>query len=944
MRFYEDPRKTSENRLPARSNYIPFGASEYKLLNGEWRFNYYSRDIDVPEEIDAWGSIPVPSCWQLYGYEDPNYTNINYPYPCDQPYVPDDNPCGVYERDFDVEKKSGKLYFVLEGVSSCAIVYINGAYVGFSQGSHLKAEFDITEYVRKGKNTLRVKVLKWCCGSYLEDQDFFRYNGIFRDCYLLSRPEGHIFDVDVFSHDNKNIIAKADKAAKITLFDADGKVLEIAENTEKAEFALGAPILWNAEKPYLYTVRFECQGEIIERRVGLRTIAVSEKKELLINGTPVKLRGVNHHDSTKNNGWCMTKEELKADLLLMKSLNMNCVRTSHYPPMPCFVDLCDELGFYVVLETDIETHGFLRRFSNIAYRFDVESTDWPCTDEKWEGEYVERMQRATQAFKNNSSVIMWSTGNESGHGKNHLSMIKWIRGLGDGRLVHCEDASRQNISANTDVFSRMYPSLSWIEEYLNNEEYPLPLFLCEYSHAMGNSPGDVYYYNELMDKYPNFIGGCVWEWVDHVVCVDGVQKYGGDFEGELTHDGNFCCDGMVFADRTLKAGSYEVKAAYQPMKTSFEDGVFKIKNRLDFTDLEEYELSYTIESDGEIVESNKIDLALAPHAECELDIKYPALRCKLGAYITFMLSKDGAECARTQHALPFEKIEEKRCEKLAVPEENGDFLAFSGADFEYVFSKHYASFISIKVDGREQLAGMPVLTAERAAIDNERNVRSLWFNDNIWQGENINVLFNKTYNCELKDGKIVAECSLAGVSRKPFFKYTLEISVFEDGRIDNTVKGEVRENVIWLPRLGYEFCLPSTASKFTYFGKGPLENYCDLSHSSFFGMYESSSDAEYVNYVRPQEHGNHFGVNFLEIGELIFTTDKQFEINVSNYSTKALEKAQHTDELVADGFVHLRVDYKNSGVGSNSCGPALEEQFQLKEKNIEFSYSISPKR
>ena len=942
MRFYEDPQKTSENRLAPRSNYIPFGISEYTSLNGEWRFSYFSRDIDVPKTIEKWDTIPVPSCWQLHGYENPNYVNTNYPYPCDQPYVPDDNPCGIYERDFEVEKKWGKLYFVLEGVSSCAIVSLNDQYVGFTQGSRLKAEFDITEYVREGKNTIRVKVLKWCCGSYLEDQDCFRYNGIFRDCYLLARPNGHIFDVDVRSQDNKKIIAVSDRAAKITLLDADGNAIDAAENTEKAEFTLDSPILWNAEKPYLYTVRFERDGETIERKVGLRTIAISDKGELLINGTSVKLRGVNHHDTSKYRGWCMSEEELKRDLLLMKSLNMNCVRTSHYPPMPCFVDLCDELGLYVVLETDIETHGFLSRYPNVPYRFDVESSDWPCTDDKWEGEYVERMQRAVEAFKNNSSVIMWSTGNESGHGKNHISMIKWARSKNDGRLIHAEDASRYNKTENIDVYSMMYPSPEWIEEYLNNKENKLPLYLCEYAHAMGNGPGDVYQYNELMDKYPNFIGGCVWEWADHVSCVDGVQKYGGDFEGELTNDGNFCCDGMVFADRSFRSGTLEIKAAYQPIKTCFDNGKFKITNRFDFTDLEEFDLSYTVESDGETVEAKKIELSLSPHSECEIEIKYPTLKCRYGAYISFTLSKDGVEYAKTQHALPFEKIVEDKGERSANVTENGDFLTFSGEGFEYVFSKHYASFISIKVDGEGQIAAMPALTAQRASIDNERYVRDFWYNDSTFKGENIDVLFSKVYSCELQNGKIVAECSIAGISRKPFFRYTLEISVFEDGRIDKTVKGQVRENAFWLPRLGYEYCLPLSSSDFEYFGMGPCDNYCDLNHCAYYGMYESSADKEYVPYVRPQEHGNHTGVKMLKIGKLIFSTDKKFEINVSNYSTKALEKAQHTDELESDGFVHLRVDYKNSGVGSNACGPSLAEEFRLKEKDIEFSYSIKP--
>lgn len=941
MRDYENPLKTYENRLEPRSNYIPSGVSEYISLNGDWRFAYFKRDIDVPENIEFCESIPVPSCWQLHGYESPNYSNTNYPYPCDQPYVPDDNPCGVYERDFELKDIWGKVYFALEGVSSCAYVYLNGEYVGFTQGSHLKAEFDLTPFVRAGKNVLRVKVLKWCCGSYLEDQDFFRYNGIFRDCYLLLRPVGHIFDFEIKTEENHKITVRSDKKAKIILLDADDTVLQTADDSEYAEFYLDDPILWNAEKPYLYTVRFECCGEKIEKRVGLRTINISSLGELLINGSPVKLRGVNHHDSTKYNGWCMTEEEIRRDLQLMKSLNMNCVRTSHYPPMPCFAEMCDEIGLYVVLETDLETHGFIRRYPHVDYIYDVDAGDWPCNDEKWEKEYIDRMKRAVEQFKNNTSVIMWSTGNESGHGKNHVSMIKWARSKKDGRLIHCEDSSRDGRTENIDVYSMMYPSIEWIENYLKDPNNKLPLFLCEYSHAMGNGPGDVFAYNEIVDKYPNFIGGCVWEWADHVVVCDGVQKYGGDFPDEKTNDGNFCCDGMVFADRGFKSGTLEVKAAYQPMRTSYANGIFIIRNNFDFTDFEECELFYRVETDGKILKEEKIDISLAPHKECEISEKYAALKCDLGAYITFILKKDGAEVARTQHKLPFEKNPVKRTELTVAPIESGDELIFKGDRFEYVFSKHYGEFTSIKIDGEEQILSAPALTAARAATDNEVHIHTRWYNDTIWDGENLNVLSKKVYSCNCDGRRIELECSASGISRKPFFKYTYYVAVFEDGRIERRVTGKVREDTIWLPRLGFEFLLPKEYSDFRYFGMGPCENYCDMNHCAFYGMYESNAKKEYVPFVRPQEHGNHTGVKMLEIGKMMFSSDKDFECNVSEYSTEALERAKHTDELFSDGAIHLRIDYKNSGVGSNSCGPELDPKYRLSEKDIDFSFTMS---
>ena len=368
MRIYEDPRKTSENRLPARSWYIPGGVSETIDLNGLWRFKYYPEDQLAEGEITDWDTIPVPSCWQLQGYENPNYTNVNYPYPVDMPYVPDANPCGVYERDFDLQSPWGRVYYVLEGVSSCAFVTVNGRYVGFTQGSRLRAEFDVTDFVRAGQNTLRVYVLKWCCGSYLEDQDAFRYNGIFRDTYLLQRPEGHIWDVEMIP-DAKAIHVKLAGGAHARVLDGDRLLFE-TDFEKEFTYAPENPVLWNAEKPHLYTVELARAGETVTLKTGLREVSISDQYELLINGAPVKLRGVNHHDTSKYRGWCQTVEELRRDLELMKSLNINCVRTSHYPPHPAFVSLCDELGLYVVLETDIETHGFTHRRSEPAPGYD----------------------------------------------------------------------------------------------------------------------------------------------------------------------------------------------------------------------------------------------------------------------------------------------------------------------------------------------------------------------------------------------------------------------------------------------------------------------------------------------------------------------------------------------------------------------------------------------
>ncbi len=945
MRFYENIQKTSENREAPRSYYIPSGKSEYTLLNGTWRFHYFARDTELTRNITEWDEIPVPSCWQIYGYENPNYTNVNYPYPCDPPYVPDDNPCGVYERDITIDSVWGKVYFVLEGVASCATVIVNGREVGFTEGSHLQAEFDITEYVKKGLNTIRVEVRKWCCGSYLEDQDCFRFNGIFRDCYLLQRPIDHIKNVKVISRDGK-ITVDCEKKADVSLYTMDGELIFKSANTENAVFEIDKPMFWNAEHPYLYTVKLEREGEIIEVKTAFRTIEISDKRELLINGVSVKLRGVNHHDTHPTKGWCQTNEELRRDLSLMKELNINCVRTSHYPPTPAFVDMCDEMGFYVVLETDIETHGILRRLPNVPYRYDVESSDWVCVKPEWKGEFVERMKRAATPHFNHPSVIMWSVGNESGYGPNQEAMIDWLKTLDDSRLAHCEDAGRKGDDTKVDIHSRMYLSPADLTVLAKDtEKCSLPVFQCEYSHAMGNGPGDVYEYNELFDKYPALIGGCIWEWADHTVIVDGVQKYGGDFEGELTSDSNFCCDGMVFSDRSFKAGTYEIKEAFAPIVSEYEDGILKIRNRYDFTDLCECEITYSVEVDGTEVDKKVLDIKAAPHETVEIPLELPCPECKYGAYINITMTRGGFEYARAQHPIPCTIISDNQERAYAAYTENEHEIVFSGEGFEYIYSKHYGTFTSIKTDGKERIADKPNITAWHAPTDNDAKIKLYWGSYNIWQGDNLDKAFTKTYSVDFDGKTAVASCSLAGVSRKPVSLHTIKTEVFADGRIEFHVDASIRADAKWLPRYGFEFTLPTESREFSYFGMGPEECYADMCHHTRIGRYESSAEREYVSYVRPQEHGNHIKTKELLIGGLKFRAiERDFEFNVSKYKANDLARAAHTDELCEDGLVHVRVDYKVSGLGSNSCGPELDPKYKLSEKNISFAFSLSPER
>lgn len=939
MRIYENPQKTSENRLPPRSYYIPGGISEYMSLNGTWNFAFFERDIDIPDTITAWDTIEVPSCWQLRGYEAPNYTNINYPYPVDLPYVPDDNPCGVYERTFELEQVWGRVYFVLEGVSSCGFVLVNGQYVGFTQGSHLPAEFEITPYVQSGTNTIRVYVLKWCCGSYLEDQDFFRMNGIFRDCYILQRPNNHIVDVEMIPN-GKSIDIRIEGEALVRIYQEEQELCR-QRCTGHFQFCPENPILWNPEQPFLYRVEIERAGEVITLCAGLREVDISPEFALQINGTAVKLRGVNHHDTSGHGGWYMTEAEMKQDLLLMKQLNINCIRTAHYPPHPKFVQMCDQMGFYVILETDLESHGIIRRYANVEYVYDVESGEWPGSFPEWRCEHVERMARALEYYKNAPSVIMWSTGNESGHVENHVAMLAYIKKRDPSRLAHCEDASRKGEIHNADVFSRMYVGVGPLRDIAENPEIDQPVFLCEYAHAMGNGPGDIYDYNELFYQYPKLIGGCIWEWADHVVVDDqGVQRYGGDFPGELTHDGNFCCDGLVFADRSLKAGSLEIKKAYQPIHTRYEDGILFVENRLDFTDLQIFRFVMEIEVDGKILSSDTMALSVKPHQIVEVPVAYTVLEAEWGVHLNCYLMQGEWCLGEEQHALPY--ISKQKCfsDKSVVLTVGNREIVAAGEGFRYVFSTHFGTFISMMVAGEEQLSSPIQLSVFRAPVDNDAKMVDLWYNTTVWKGENFDCTFNKVYAVRTEENTIVAECSLAGVSRSPFFRYTVTYTIFEDGRIDVSLRGTVRPQTIWLPRLGFNFTLPGEHNAFSYYGRGPGENYCDMHHYAKVGAYSSTAEQEYVPYVNPQDYGNHTQVRHLTIGKLHFLGRPAFECAVTQYTPYDLYRAKHTDELKWDGFTHLRIDYKNSGLGSAACGPELEPVYRLQEKEIQFDFSI----
>ncbi len=594
-----------------------------------------------------------------------------------------------------------------------------------------------------------------------------------------------------------------------------------------------------------------------------------------------------------------------------------------------------------MLEADLENHGFVnRKPSTQGYDMCEYPDEWIGNHREWEPSYLDRMVRTYERDKNHTCIFSWSTGNESGHCENHYSMIKYLRKTDTKRLIHCEDASRNCVRYpefldRPDIYSCMYWSVEQVEEIARNEDIQKPFFMCEYSHAMGNGPGDIKDYWDVIYKYPKLIGGCIWEWADHTVIVDGVAKYGGDFN-ELTDDGNFCCDGLVFHDRSFKAGSLNAKAVYQNMSCELLDCKLKVTNLYDFTNLNEFLFKYESVVDGQVISQHALVLDVEPKESAEVECEF-ADRCRLGGYINcYLYDKDGYEVASVQLDMGAECQAIEPCSAPAKIEETHSAFIIRGEGFEYTLSKIYGEITSIKKGGIEQLADRIKLSVMRAPVDNERNIANKWYKCKSPWAEGFDKLFSKCYSCDLDGNRITVEGSLASVSRVPFLKYRVRYTFTADGYIKVELDGRVREDCIWLPRLGFEVRTPYENDKFSYFGMGDQENYCDMHYHAKVGLYKSDADSEYVNYIMPQEHGNHIKTKLLDMENgLVFSSDSGFEFNVSHYSAEELAFAMHTDELKKSPFTIIRIDYKSSGLGSNSCGPELMEKYRLNEKVID---------
>ena len=991
MEKYNNLTIISENREPQRAYYIPFSNKEdalskhgtqsdrYTDLNGTWTFKYFECPLDLPDnvsEIIYSETLPVPSCWECYGYGQIHYTNINYPFQYDPPYTQSMNPVGVYSREFSVSDFEN-LYMLFEGVSSYFELYINGEYVGLSRASHMQSEFNISKYIKKGVNTATVAVYTFNVESYLESQDFFRFHGIFRDVYLLNRPANHIRDIYIKADIEKGITVEPtfigeDLPLEITIYSPTGEVVENTDN----------PLLWSAEKPNLYGVLICSGGEYIYKKTGFRTVATSDIGEFLVNGVSVKLKGVNRHDSHPKYGYCTTREDMEKDILLMKKHNINCVRTAHYPNHPEFLELCDKYGLYVMDECDQETHGVEHAFGLCSLASIEEMANNPI----WLDSYMDRMIRMVERDKNSPSVLIWSMGNEGQFGSNHVKMSEWTKKRDNTRLVHYErtvfpnkayGADQIDIHPCVDIISRMYTSLENVEIHGNLHKDKRPYFMAEYSHAMGLGPGDLKDYWDLFYKYDRLIGGCVWEWCDHAVektFEDGKTGYiyGGD-SGEFPHDGNFCCDGLVFPDRTPSTGLLEYKKVIEPWKVdcvNAEKGIFRILNRYDFTDFSELSLCYKVICDKDVVEEKEFALSLAPHEETEikLDYKLPE-SAENGAFIELYLDSAGTNWCDSGHNLAWAQFElPVAVTEKALPApapitvaEGKRYITVSASEIECTIDLATGNVCSYKKGGKELLKRPSDIIIWRALIDNDN------YEKPKWEAEHFHKAYYKprTFETSVSDTEftITFDGTLGANARLPIYyvkaTYTVTSNGIEfnlDATKNDKLKGmnrssseetdldlHLKTELAEVPRFGMRFALDESFENIEYFGKGDRECYCDMQNYTKMGIWNSTVTNEYEPYIKAQECGNHVNTKWLTLtgsDSVTFTANDKFEFSTLHYTIEELDEKAHAYELETSGTTEVLICYKNRGIGSASCGPALTEPYQVRDKKIDFGFKL----
>ena len=1004
-RYYENLSVLHENTMPARAYYIPASrrmdnlvehreeSDRMQLLNGTWKFQYFNSIYDIQDsffeknyDTENFDEIQVPSVWQMAGYDTHQYTNIRYPFPFDPPYVPQDIPCGAYVHTFEYsrDEKAPKSFLNFEGVDSCFYVWINGSYIGYSQVSHMTSEFDVTDVLQEGTNTVAVLVMKWCDGSYLEDQDKFRMSGIFRDVYILKRPKQAISDYHIKTR-IEDMLAKVEIEmkfysplnVKISIEDRNGAVVALGSIAEEgtAVLEIASPELWNTENPYLYKLILETENEVIVDHIALRKIEIKDQV-IYLNGQKIKFRGVNRHDSDPVTGFTINPEQITTDLTLMKQHNFNAIRSSHYPNAPFFYEMCDKYGFMVIDEADIEAHGpfMIYRKEDTDYNRFKRWNEKIADDPVWEEAIVDRVKLMVERDKNRFCIVMWSMGNESAYGCNFEKALEWTKNFDPDRITQYESARYRNYDetydySNLDVYSRMYPALSEIQEYLDKDGSK-PFLLVEYCHSMGNGPGDFEDYFQMIQDNDKMCGGFVWEWCDHAIAHGTAENgktiyaYGGD-HGEEIHDGNFCMDGLVYPDRTVHTGLLEYKNVYRPARVisyNKESGELVLHNYMDFDDLKDYvKISYELTQDGLVISKGILpEFSVAPHGEGKINLKINVPengKCYLK--LIYHLKKE-LPLLDEDHILGFDEIEvskeDTKC-KLAekwIPKtvvdselqvnENDTQIHIKGREFAYTIDKRTALFTEMKFAGREYLNHPMELNIWRAPTDNDMYIKS------EWKKAHYDKAYTRAYTTEVVQGKhgvkITSHASVVAETVQKILDVTITWKIEAAGKIDADIAVTKDDEFPDLPRFGVRMFLDKKLSAVRYFGMGPQESYCDKHQAASHGLYRADVGDLHEDYIRPQENGSHYDCEYVELNNsrygIVASAEKAFSFNASYYTQEELEEKTHNYELTESDSVVFCVDYALNGIGSNSCGPVVLEQYRFDDVLFRFQFTLIP--
>ena len=999
MNNWENIKKTNENRMRERAYFFSYEnetiaktyqrdrSKNFMLLNGQWNFKYFDNPFLVPEdfyntEMSEFGKINVPNMWQFEGHGKLQYTDEGFPFPIDIPFVPTDNPTGAYQRTFNLNEKweDKQVIIKFDGVETYFEVYVNGNYVGFNKGSRLTAEFDISQYVKSGKNLLSVKVLQWADSTYVEDQDMWWTAGIFRDVYLVGKTKTHIQDYFIKTTFDKDYVnaklsleidieslektIKKDYRLKWTLNHKDTVVFsEEIDSIEidkikrlNLEKMIQAPKQWTAETPNLYDLILELideNGDILEvipQRVGFRDIKVKNGL-FYVNGKYLMLHGVNRHDNDHISGRAINIDRAEKDIILMKQHNINSVRTAHYPNDPRFYELCDIYGLFVMAETDVESHGFAN-VGNLSMITD---------DIEWRDVYVERIERHIAAQKNHPSIIMWSLGNESGYGVNIREMCKRAKELDNTRLVHYEEDRDGEV---VDVISTMYSRVQMMN-YFGEHPMDKPRIICEYAHAMGNGPGGLTEYQNVFYKHPHIQGHYIWEWCDHGILEfdengNEVYKYGGDY-GDYPNNYNFCMDGLIFSDQTPGPGLREYKQVICPVKiraTESKDE-FEIENKYWYINLDDITVHYEIVAEGDILSQGTLkrtDIDPGESFKVKLDEKIDDNR---EVYVNFKVKKDSKTLYSSENyelGIYQFKLQDRKMQKekyisnnstALIIKENRLELAIEGYNFKIKFSKLNGKLENWTSNGENIVERAPKLNFFKPMIDNHKQEHN-----DLWIPNHLQILQEQFRNIEFKSCEEKVIVTVKSLIAPPVFNFgmrcTYVYEIDKNGYVTFKLSGEkYGEYNDIIPKIGLEMGINKRYQNVEFYGRGPGENYQDSRVSNIVGIYKNSVDGLFTNYPFPQDNGNRQDIKWVSLtdhfGEGIFIKSKD-AINFSawNYTQENIYKAQHINELERANYITLNLDYKVLGLGSNSWGSEVLDSYRVYMNNFEYEFAILP--